>query len=105
MTRKKPSKSLQAHCESSREQAGDGVRPLKQRLNEILAALICTFVVPICFGYGVARLFGIWIGIGAGILAAILCVASMMLLWHFARRWRNAAKAKDRISNETDRAA
>lgn len=56
---------------------------------ETLAALACTFPIPLVFGCGVARLFGIWIGLGAGVLSGIFSILSMRLLWYFARRWRS----------------
>lgn len=50
-------------------------------------------VIPMLFGHDVAKLFGVWIGIAAGLLAWLLSAAIMVCVWHLCD-WIVARRAK-----------
>jgi len=56
--------------------------------NIFMAANLITFPVSIYFGYDVGKLYGVWAGIGAGIVASLLFVAGLGLLWSITAKSR-----------------
>lgn len=48
--------------------------------------------VPAAVGYVVAKNYGVWVGIGAGLLSAVPCIAATCLFYRM--RWRKCARRR-----------
>jgi hypothetical protein len=71
-------------------------------LNYFFAGALVTCFIPFLFGSDVAKLFGVWVGIGAGILSWLFSSTVMCVFWCLSHRSRDR-DASGKIPNAKNR--